>query len=242
MRPCGGPRYAGIVAACVALAGAARAQESPVALPAIVVSGEREVLATPASVDRIDVDAVPARPRVSVSEVLRRVPGVAARDRQNLAQDVQLSVRGFGARSTFGVRGVRILADGIPASMPDGQGQVSHIPLEPLARVEVLRGPFSALYGNAAGGVIAFTSTDPPAHAGGGVRMEAGSDALWQESAWWRGPWSTPAAGGYGLDLGHLGSEGYRRHSRADRSTAQLRLTHTPSDGTQVALLSLIHI
>jgi len=228
-----------LLALVLGLAGpsSAAAQEAPapVPLPGIVVSGERDLATTPASVDRIDVDAVPARPRLSVSEVLRRVPGVAARDRQNLAQDVQLSIRGYGARSTFGVRGIEVVADGIPASMPDGQGQVSHVPLEPLAKVEVLRGPFSALYGNAAGGVIAFTSADPPQAVDAGARLEAGSDALWQEAAWWRGPWHD-RDGGYAVDIGHLATDGYRDHSRADRSTAQLRLTGALASGTQLAL------
>src|SRR3546814_12053064 len=71
------------------------------------------------SIDRVDVQSLPAREGSSVAEVLRRVPGVAARDRQNLAQDVQVTIRGFGARSTFGVRGLRLYVDGIPASMPD---------------------------------------------------------------------------------------------------------------------------
>src|SRR3546814_11828195 len=77
-----------------------------------------------------------------------------ARDRQNYAQDTQLSIRGFGSRSTFGVRSLRLYADGIPATMPDGQGQVSHFNMLGSERVEVLRGPFSALYGNSSGGVI----------------------------------------------------------------------------------------
>src|SRR5690606_9032741 len=91
--------------------------------------------------DRATADA-------DVAEVLRGIPGLLARDRQNLAQDTQLSIRGFGARATFGVRGLRLYADGIPASMPDGQGQLSHFSLAGAERIEVLRGPFSALHGN----------------------------------------------------------------------------------------------
>jgi iron complex outermembrane receptor protein len=110
----------------------------------------------PASVDVIDGERLRAdgRAQLNLSESLALTPGVLARDRQNQAQDLQLSVRGFGARSTFGVRGVRIYVDGIPATMPDGQGQLSHIDLGSASRVEVLRGPFSALYGNSSGGVV----------------------------------------------------------------------------------------
>ncbi|HRO27353.1 MAG TPA: Plug domain-containing protein, partial [Luteimonas sp.] len=83
----------------------------------------------PASISVIDLDGSAAQPGVSVSEALSGVPGLAARERQNFAQDTQLSIRGFGARSSFGVRGLRLYADGIPATMPDGQGQVSHFSL-----------------------------------------------------------------------------------------------------------------
>ncbi len=83
-----------------------------------------------------------------------------ARDRDNYAQDEQISIRGFGARSTFGVRGVRLYTDGIPATMPDGQGQVSNFGLDSADRIEVLRGPFSALYGNSSGGVIQIFTAD----------------------------------------------------------------------------------
>ena len=93
------------------------------------------------------------------------VPGVSAESRQNYAQDLQLSVRGFGARSSFGVRGVRLYSDGIPGTMPDGQGQFSQFDLGSADRMEVLRGPFSALYGNSSGGVISiFTEDAPPGY------------------------------------------------------------------------------
>lgn len=221
---------------------AAPPEQLPQSLPGIVVIGERQIPATPASVDRIDVDAVPARPQLSVSELLQRVPGVAAHDRQNLAQDVQLTIRGFGARSSFGVRGVRLIADGIPATMPDGQGQVSHIPLQAIAHVDVLRGPFSALYGNASGGVIEFFSAPPPPRPTFGLEFAVGSDALYRESASWRGPWTRvngdedEAAGGYSLDAGSLQAGGYRDHSRARRDTTQARLTANGAAGLRVAL------
>ena len=80
--------------------------------------------------------------------------------RQNYAQDLQLSVRGFGARSSFGVRGLRLYSDGIPGTMPDGQGQFSQFDLGSADHIEVLRGPFSALYGNSSGGVIAIFTED----------------------------------------------------------------------------------
>ena len=123
-------------------------------------------LDTPAAVSVVNGDDMhQAAPRINLSESLGSVPGLQIQNRQNYAQDLQLSMRGFGARSTFGVRGIRMYVDGIPATMPDGQGQTSNIDLSSVESVEVLRGPFSALYGNASGGVINIntqTGQQPP--------------------------------------------------------------------------------
>jgi len=97
---------------------------------------------------------------VALSDDISTVPGLLARNRNNYAQDQQISIRGFGANSTFGIRGVRVYQDGIPATGPDGQGQVSQFNLDSAARVEILRGPFSALYGNSSGGVIQIFTAD----------------------------------------------------------------------------------
>src|SRR4029077_12417255 len=118
----------------------------------------------PVSIDRVDRREITVgQLQVNLSESLDEVPGVSIQSRQNYAQDLQLSVRGFGARSSFGVRGVRLYSDGIPGTMPDGQGQFSQFDLGSADHIEVLRGPFSALYGNSSGGVIAvFTKDAPP--------------------------------------------------------------------------------
>src|SRR5690606_22175418 len=91
-----------------------------------------------------------------------RIPGIVVQNRQNYAQDLQVSSRGFGARAAFGVRGVRLVADGIPATMPDGQGQSASFSLSSASRIEVLRGPFASLYGNASGGFIQSFTEDGP--------------------------------------------------------------------------------
>ncbi|MFS2224618.1 TonB-dependent receptor PqqU [Pantoea sp. B65] len=112
-------------------------------------------LDTPAAVSVVEGQELRnSTAQVNLSESLASVPGLQIQNRQNYAQDLQLSVRGFGSRSMYGVRGVRLYVDGIPATMPDGQGQTSNIDINSIEKVEVLRGPFSALYGNASGGVV----------------------------------------------------------------------------------------
>ena len=103
-----------------------------------------------------------ARPTWGLDEALVTVPGVFVANRYNFSQDQRISIRGFGARSAFAVRGIKILLDGIPQTLPDGQGQLTNLELGEVDRIEVLRGSASALFGNASGGVISIW-TRPPA-------------------------------------------------------------------------------
>ena len=148
--------------------------ETGAAMDAVVVTATRiaeQSRDLPVSIDRIDAQTIrDGQLQVNLSESLMTVPGVSAQSRQNYAQDLQLSLRGFGARSSFGVRGVRLYSDGIPGTMPDGQGQFSQFDLSSADRIEVLRGPFSALYGNSSGGVISiFTEDAKPGYLCGGT-------------------------------------------------------------------------
>ncbi|MGV8931240.1 MAG: TonB-dependent receptor family protein [Luteimonas sp.] len=208
------------------MASAQAVGQTPTQLDAVVVTATRQgadVRVVPATIDVVGADEIQrAQPMLNVSEALQRVPGVVARDRHNDAQDVQISIRGFGARSTFGVRGVRLYSDGIPATMPDGQGQVSHFMLDSLQRIEVLRGPFSALYGNSSGGVIALFTADPPAHPVLTSGLVVGSDGLRRSSLSLHAPWRASQADGFLLDLVDAGNDGYREHSASRRRSGQV--------------------
>jgi len=194
----------------------------------IVITGstvERKAQDAPYAIGTVDAAALrTSGPLVNLSEAMARVPGLVVANRNNYAQDLQISSRGFGARAGFGVRGLRLYTDGIPASMPDGQGQVSHFDLASAERIEVLRGPFSVLYGNSSGGVIASFSA--PMREG---RFEAGLDfgafGLRQSRV------SAAAPLGDGLDArvgaSDLKWDGFRPHSAARKTTTQARLGWT---------------
>src|SRR6185437_2215461 len=149
---------------------------------------------------------------VNLSDDIGFVPGLLAHNRNNYAQDQQISIRGIGANSTFGIRGVRIYQDGIPQTGPDGQGQVSQFNLDSAQRVEVLRGPFSALYGNSSGGVIQIFTADGTAP--GAVRTNIGYGSFGEFRA---GVDASDAVGplAYNVDFTHFFVEGYRPHASA---------------------------
>jgi len=206
-------------------------------LPDVVVTAtrsERSAFDVPGSIDVVKVE--PGNTLgVNPSEYLQSVPGLLARDRQNYAQDEQISIRGFGARSTFGVRGVRLYADGIPATMPDGQGQVSAFSLGSASRIEVLRGPFSALYGNSSGGVIQIFTADgsePPqveVDAAGGSygNLRLGVNARGKSDAF-----------GYNVDLSRFSTDGYRGHGNAERTNANAKFTYDFGEGRKLTVLA----
>ena len=203
-----------------ALAAPAGAVDLPVDADVVTVTATRSSAAQadlPASTDVITRERiVEGQLQVNLSEALGEVAGVSAQQRQNYAQDLQLSVRGFGARSSFGVRGVRLYTDGIPATLPDGQGQFSHFDLASAGRIEVIRGPFSVLYGNAAGGVIALSTREP----GQGTAWRASAGAGSFEGRRYGLEASHAGQGAsYLVDVGRFETGGYRGHSAARRDT-----------------------
>lgn len=192
-------------------------------MPAVVVSAgnvtqQRDWL--PATTDIVPVD-VRALPGAGLSEILAGSAGLMVRNRQNHAQDEQLSIRGFGARSTFGVRGVRLYVDGIPASMPDGQGQLSHFNLDTAQRVEIIRGPFAALHGNSAAGIVRIVSADGRDGEHRHATLASASHGYLRSSINARGL-ADPLD--YNVGLTHLRSSGYRAHSRARKTLGNAKV------------------
>jgi len=203
----------------------------------VVVSGSRaEHLSfdLPASVDVVDASRIgAAQARVNASEALVAVPGLVVQNRQNYAQDLQISSRGFGARSAFGVRGVRLIADGIPATMPDGQGQAATFNLDMAERIEVLRGPYSALYGNHAGGVIQLFTRDPQGRPSVELNISGGSDGMRKTDV---NAGGKDGSFGWLLDGSRFETDGYRAHSAATRDQAYAKLTFEPSTTSKLTI------
>src|SRR5438105_13600689 len=212
--------------------------EAPVPLEPIVVTAtrhEERAFDVPASVDIITGTVIrDGQQGVNLSETLPRVPGVFAANRQNYAQDLQISSRGFGARAAFGVRGVRLYQDGIPVTMPDGQGQTGSFSLLSAERIEVLRGPFSTLYGNASGGVIAVFSENGTPEPTLNVTAGGGSYGQWTAGARLRG---TAGSAGYVAAASEFQTDGFRDHSSARRDLTNLKLRFDPTDATRVTLI-----
>jgi len=221
---------------CVPAAALAQQAGDDEALTVTATRSQRPILEVPASIDRVyGEDIHSGRSEVNLSESLGAVPGIVAQNRQNYAQDLQISSRGFGARSTFGIRGLRLMVDGIPASMPDGQGQVSHVDLGSTEKIEVLRGPFSVMYGNAAGGVLnIFTQTGSSAP-GFSASAEAGSYGTWRaglKAGERRGDMDWLASGA------RFETDGYRDHSSARRDDLNTKLRFGLDSDTTVTVVA----
>lgn len=204
----------------------------------IVVTGTRTLQNSfdlPIAIDVVkQEDIQDGQLQMTLSESLIRVPGITAQNRTQQAQDPQISSRGFGSRSAFGVRGVRVYVDGIPLTMPDGQGQPGVVDLSAIKSIEVMRGPFSALYGNSSGGVIQLFTEDAP------DTPEIGSTVMF-------GSYNTKrqvinAAGiadgvEYLLNASNFESDGYRDNSESDKQQATAKFKFNISDDTKITTL-----
>jgi iron complex outermembrane receptor protein len=204
-------------------------------LQEVVVSAsrsEQNSFDAPAAVQSVGRDVIQdAGPQVNLSESLVRVPGLTILDRQNYAQDLQVSIRGFGARSAFGIRGIRLLIDGIPATTPDGQGQGSSVSLPSTERIEVLRGPMALLYGNSSGGVIQAFTKPAPTTPTVDYQYYAGSYGLHRADYQFG---DTVGKVGIVADYSTMSIDGYRANSATERKQFNGKLAMDLNDDLKV--------
>ena len=187
---------------------------------------------TPASINVIDANAISGSgPQVNLTETLNQVPGVMALNRNNYAQDLQISIRGFGARAAFGLRGIRLMTDGIPASTPDGQGQASTVSLTSADRIEVLTGPLAQIYGNASGGVIQTFTREASNLPMFNSQVYVGSYGLLRKDI----QLSQKSAGiGIVADYSTFSTQGFRENSDAQRQQLNTVITSQLQSDTKV--------
>jgi iron complex outermembrane receptor protein len=211
---------------------------APAMLDPVVVSATRtaeRAFDLPVAIDSVDAAQIQqGQLQVNLSESLARVPGLFIQSRWNYAQDLMLSIRGFGARANFGVRGVRLYQDHIPVTMPDGQGQTGSFSLVSAKRIEVLRGPFSTLYGNASGGVISVFTEDGPSPPQASLQAIGGSyrtSNLVAKLGGQQGAVNFDVAGN------HFTTDGYRDHSQASRDLLNARVSLVAGEDTQITLI-----
>lgn len=228
-----------MIASCFGsgLAMAEETQDTGKVLSPVVVTAtrtEQDSFDLPMAIDKVDKKDIEGKPQMVLSESLSRIPGITAQSRTQMAQDPQISSRGFGARSSFGVRGLRVYVDGIPLSMPDGIGTPGSIDLNAVSGIEVMRGPFSAMYGNSSGGVIQLL-TDTPAES---PQVEgdfmAGSFQTYKESVRASG---IKNGVDYLVSYSDYTSDGYRTQSGNRKQMTTAKLGVKISDDTKLTTL-----
>lgn len=192
--------------------------EGAAALGEVTVQGVpygAEAVALPSTIHVLDrEDLTQGQRQVNLSESLNQVPGVVVNNRQDYAQDMQLSIRGFGADSPFGVQDVVVTLDGVWLTMPDGQGQVQAIDLPMTGGMKVIKGPFAALYGNAAGGVLEAWTRDAPERPTASLGTWVGGWGTHQTTA---SVGATVGQVGAQAGLSDFSTDGWRQHSSATR-------------------------
>jgi iron complex outermembrane receptor protein len=226
----------GALATGAPCSGAAVGQNAPETVVVTATRLTKPLNDIPAAIDVVGKDEVQlARQQLGLDESLVQMPGIFMQDRYNFAQDLRISIRGFGARSNFGIRGVRIFVDGIPETLPDGQGQVDSVDIGSVERITVLRGSASSLYGNASGGVILIDSEVPPEHPMVEARSSFGGFGFNKQQIKTAG---TAGKLGYMLNLSDMSLDGYRAQSAVEgrQANSTLRYDFDPSSNFRVAL------
>ncbi len=227
-----------IAALCVSIPAIAQ-QLAPIVVTGTRIGNDPQNI--PMAIDTVDQEALRDQTlQVNLSESLQRVPGINVQNRGNYAQDLQISSRGFGGRASFGVRGIRLFTDGIPASQPDGQGQVSHFALSSAERVEVLRGPFSALYGNASGGVMQIFTEAAAKIPSGNISLTLGPDHTWRAGT--RASGLLESGLGIVAEASEFHTDGIRPHSSASKTLGQVKFSKELGDTKLTVLANSVKI
>jgi iron complex outermembrane receptor protein len=226
------------LALALALMGQSAWAEEPKIAPTVVITGtrvEQNSFDLPMAIDVIDTATIQEqRATVNLSEVINRVPGVASAGKENYTQEQSLTIRGFGARSAFGVRGVKLFADGIPASTPDGQGGTGLFDLASASRIEVLRGPFSALYGNHSGGVVQIFTEDGPDRFTVTPSFQFGSYGSIRSGVKFG---DTVGNFNYTASVSDFHTDGYRDYSKSDKQQANFKARWMLADKTSLTVV-----
>lgn len=212
-------------------------EQAVTAIPPIIAEATRtdtSYMQTPASVYRVDAAKQQNNIDVNLTEVIKGIPSLQINNRENYAQDLQISMRGFGARSTFGVRGLRLYVDGIPATMPDGQGQTSNIDLSSLDHIEVLTGPFSSLYGNSSGGTILTSTKEGQGRDSITMNYAGGSNQRNHVGLVLQGGSNNQYDPAYVVSSSYFDTDGYRDHSAAHKVLNNAKLTWNLDDGSKI--------
>jgi iron complex outermembrane recepter protein len=213
-------------------------EEKTLVLSPVVVTATRQAQNSfdlPVAIDVVEQHNIrDGQLQMQLSESLIRVPGITAQNRNNQAQDPQISTRGFGSRSAFGVRGVRVYVDGIPLTMPDGQGQPGVVDLSAVKSIEVMRGPFSSLYGNSSGGVIQMLTQDAPQSPEVDGSIMFGSYGTKRQTLQASGQSENVE---YMLNVSNFETDGYRDHNSGKKQQATAKFKFNISDDTKLTAL-----
>jgi iron complex outermembrane receptor protein len=188
----------------------------------------------PVSIDIVEKKDLEGQLNMTLSESLIRIPGITAQNRTQMAQDPQISTRGFGARSTFGVRGIRVYVDDIPLSTPDGIATPGNIDIGTLKSIEVMRGPFSSLYGSSSGGIIHLRTQNAPKDLEFGFNALYGSYNTDKELAYATG---TTKGVEYLVNYSRYSSDGYRDNSENEKEAGTVKLKTNITPDTKLTML-----
>jgi len=213
-------------------------KDSPTILPPVVVTATRlsqPLSEAPAAISVVEQsDVQDGRATVGLDEPLNRVPGVFVQNSGNFAQDVRIQIRGFGTRAAFGIREIKVLVDGLPETMADGQTDLDGFDLGAIEHIEVLRGAASSLYGNAAGGVIQLFTEEGPDTPWAEARLAGGSFGLEKYQVKGGG---TAGHAHLFVSTSYLHLNGFRDHSGVERANLTSKLRYTVSERTDVTFL-----